>query len=436
MKITNMIAKFLAVIVVLVFSLLFFPQDLRAVEKIVLNNGLTIIYKKNISTKMAICDLFIRGGNFNEKKGQYGITNLMHKVLLKGTKTLTKDSISKQTEFLGSSLNTDIFNDFSEVWFVCPKESFNSLFDILVDVIKNPIFDKDEIENEKNLACASIRAQKDNIFSFSHQSFNKLMYGEFPYSRLIAGDESSVIKITRNDIQEYYTNYFTANNYIFVISGDIDFKEIIKKIEKDFGDLLPNGMLKQDMTGDLMFNDTVVIKQQSVFKQAYLMFGFMAPEVASVDYAKMKLINTLVGEGENSKIFSNLREKYGFSYELGSFYPSRKYVSQLVIYAGLNKVNIEKARYVITEEIKQFSEYITERELINAKSYLIGRFVLDHQSLKKQAWYLGFFEVLGRGLEYDSVYPYEIAGILPDDIRRTAKKYLKETNWKCLEISQ
>jgi len=436
MKLKNMIQKFSAINIFLIFFMLFFYQNIQAIEKVVLNNGLTIIYKKNIQTKMAVCDLFIKGGNFNEKAGKYGITSLMHKLLLKGTGVLTKDEISKQTEFLGSTLNTDIFNDFSEVWFVCPKESFNSVFHILVDVVKDPIFNEEEIRNEKNVACASIRMQKDNIFGYSYQSFNKLMYGEFPYSRLITGDESSVLAITREDILEYHTDYFAANNLIFVFMGDLNFKEIVRVIEKEFGDMLPNGMLKQDSAKSLAFNDTTIIRQRSVFNQAYLMIGFLAPEVASFDYTKMKLINTLIGEGENSKIFSNLREKYGFSYELGSFYPSRKYSSQLVIYAGLNKANIEKARSAILEEVKQFPESVTEREIISAKASLIGRFTLDHQSLKKQAWYLGFFEILGRGSEYDSSYPYDIAGLLPDNLRETAKKYLKETNWKCLEISQ
>ena len=406
----------------------------NSIHETILNNGLTIIYKQNRASQMVIMDMFIKGGIFYEDEDKSGITNLVGKLLLKGTINRSAEEISREIEFMGGSINTEVANDFAEVWLIIPKRSFRQGLNIFADVLKAPVFPQDEIEKERKVVLAQLKSQKDDIFTYTYNVFIDELYNTFPYHRPVLGYEETVGVITREDMVTYHRDFYAPNNMILVIMGNLSFKEVLSAIDEEFGGILPVARTCGKTQSLTVQGETFTITKESPFRQAYLMLGYLAPEVSSPDYPSMKLINMLLGGRASSKIYVQLREKMGLAYELGSFYPSRKYQSQFVVYIGLSPDNIAKAKENIIKEILKLSQCIPEQDLLDAKSSLIGKFILDHQTLRKQAWYLGWFEVMGKGWQYDEKYPKEITNLTPDAIKRSISTYLKENNWVCVEV--
>ncbi|MCX7641009.1 MAG: insulinase family protein, partial [Elusimicrobiales bacterium] len=157
------------------------------------------------------------------------------------------------------------------------------------------------------------------------------------------------------------------------------------------------------------------------FKQAYLMYGYFAPSIKIENFKKylsLKLLNLYLGGGMSGKLFEILREEKSLCYETNCFYPTKFLDSHFVIYLGLDAKKINIAKQEI-EKILNYLKYngITQQELSECKNKLKGRYLLDHQTNLRQAWYLGFWEVLGLDYRYDKKYIEELENVSLDDIK-------------------
>ncbi len=415
-------------------------------KKIKFDNGLTLIYKENPSNEIVAIDLFIKSGNWYENDSNSGITNFTQQLLLKGTKTKTSEELAFEIESIGGIINTDTADDYAEIYVIITKKYFAQGIEILFDVIKNPSFLNAEIEKERNIILAQIKSKEDNIFETTYDLFNDTLYGKYPYHKPILGNEQTILSINRNDLISSHKEFYTPENMVLVVAGNIKETKVIKHLEKIFNSHKSISAIKKQSieTKSAQETEYFQIPEREIpytqtypkkFKQAYLMLGYLLPEGSSSDYPALKLINTLLGGGMGSRLFINLRDKDGLAYEIGSFYPTRKFKSKFVIYLGLDGKNLNKARNKILDELKKLKEEkLNEEELSNIKNYLKGTFILDHQTNKRQAWYLGWHEIIGKGYLYDNLYLKELEEVTAEDISHTAQKYFNENNWTAIEI--
>ena len=420
---------FCAVVVIL----LGFSAPVLSADKYITNNGITVIYQQDKSSLMTHAVAFIKGGNCEEKKGQVGITTFLQRMLLKGTDGRSADQIAEGIESLGGSLGADLSNDFLQISLTVPTRYFREGFGIFADVIRNPAFPENEVEKERKVLLADIKARYDEIFPYTYDYFLMTMYETLPYGNLILGDREDVRALTRQDIIQYYSGFCAPNNIVLVVLTGIPVTDIKKRIDAEFGDMLPRDRNWAGSWEVPERGEPARITAGRGFKQAFLMVGFAAPEVSSDDYPVMKLVNNIIGEGGSSRAFVRLREKEGLAYEVGSFYPSRKNTSHFVVYMGLAPENISTSREEILDILDSVST-LSDDELSDAKSYLIGKFILDHESPQRRAWYLGWYEIMGKGYGYDEKYPQEIAGVKKEDIEKAAAAYFGKDNWVCVEV--
>ncbi|MDI6640898.1 MAG: insulinase family protein, partial [Elusimicrobiota bacterium] len=169
------------------------------------------------------------------------------------------------------------------------------------------------------------------------------------------------------------------------------------------------------------------VSKRKKFEQSYLMYGFIVPEISSADYTKLKLLNAYLGGGMSSLLFQELREKAGLGYEVNSFYPSRKDKSHFVLYIGLDSAAMKVAEEKIDSVIDKLkTELISDVRLKEIKNYLTGNYIFGHQTNSQQSWYLGWWEILGKGYEYDDRYLKELNKVTPEEIRKVANKYLTD----------
>jgi predicted Zn-dependent peptidase len=159
------------------------------------------------------------------------------------------------------------------------------------------------------------------------------------------------------------------------------------------------------------------------FEQAYLLIGFAAPSVSAKDYGPLKILNACLGGGMSGRLFQQLREQEGLAYDVGAFYPSKKCGSAFVTYLGLQPSRLEEAKTRIHKALNEMRRKpITAKELAETKNYIKGTYILDHQTNSQRAHYLGWWEILGLGHEFDRAYVKKLDSVTADDVRRVAKK--------------
>ncbi len=410
----------------------------NAPTKTVFSNGLTLIHLYEQSSEVVAMNLFIKAGAFSEDENQAGIANFIQQLLYKGTDTRSAKQIALETESLGTSISGSCDEDYALVSATVFKNFFVPLSNVFFDCVLNPSFPQEEVEKEKANILAAFRTREDSIFTVSLDLLHEKMYSEHPYHKPVIGYKKTIQNITRNQIMAFYEEYYRSENMILVIVGNIDKKSIIKLLEGYFPALSEESFampaLRAAPATPKRF-DIQEVTNETKFKQAYLMYGYLVPSVASQDYPVLKVISTLLGGGMNSRLFVNLREQQGLAYELDSFYPSRLFTSTLCLYLGLSVFNLDQAQGSIMKEIDTLKTVpVPEEELNSVKTYLAGQYLLSRQTNQSIAFYLGFYELLQKGYEYDSQYLADLKAVSAKDITRVANAYLNNNNLTKIQL--
>jgi len=123
-----------------------------------------------------------------------------------------------------------------------------------------------------------------------------------------------------------------------------------------------------------------------------------------------------------SRLFRVLREEKGYAYATYSFYPTKRFAPRLFAYVGTSPQKKEEALKDLVAVVKD--DKVSEEEVRIAKSKEIGGFLLSHQTRLKQAWYLGFFEVMGMGWKMDLLYPERIKAVKKEEVEEAIRTYV------------
>ena len=145
------------------------------------------------------------------------------------------------------------------------------------------------------------------------------------------------------------------------------------------------------------------------------------------------MINLVLGARMTGRLFIELREKLGLAYEVNSNYPTRIGDSYFEIYIGLDKKNVDITKNGIEKIMTDLcSTKVSDKELNDTKNFIKGIYLLSHQSVERQAYYLSAREMLGLGYEYDDKYIDLLSKVTSDDIIKVANKYFKQKPYKLI----
>lgn len=413
------------------FVFLILMKTLSAeIRKEILSNGIVFIHKYNPEIPVVGVTIFLKMGAIYEPKKLSGISNLLQSVILKGTKNRSAEQIAEEIESIGGSISAESTYDYSVLSSAAGKQHFEKIVDILQDVFHNPTFPKKEIEKEKVNIIAEIISRKDNIFNVAVDTLLSTMYRDHPYGRLEEGNIKILKRLSQKDIISWWGKFYGIDkknqNIVIVVSGDIEFNFAKEVIEKHFSSTrsieLPN-----PAGGKEIKLKNKVVKKKVHFKQGYLMYGYFAPELNKdkiKDFLVLKLLNLYFGGGMSGKLFEILREEKSLGYETNCFYPTRLLKSHFVVYLGLDADRIAIAKNSIDQLFTDLKEgkIFTEKELNETKQKFKGKYLLAHQTVLQQGWYLGFWEIMGLGWEYDMKYIDDIYAITIDDVKDVINK--------------
>ncbi len=392
------------------------------IEKKTLSNGMTLISKPRKNSATVAIKLFIKGGQGVETTP--GTASLVSALMMQGTPSRSAEAISRELESKGMSLTVSADDDFIEITGSAIREDLGELFAVLKDVLRNPLFAQDEISKKKEQIHQALAASRDNPSSLAFENLTTALYPHHPYGNEGKRVESSLDAITRQDLLDYYHLYFVPQNMVASVVGNFDqatlqnyltsLYESCTSCQRSLVSTSPVPALTESRT---------VTEEKPQLSATWLAQGWLVPPIRDQkDYVALKVLNSLLGTGMSSRLFVDLREKQGLAYVVGSLLPSREEKSRFVAYIGTDPANLSKVQNGFNHEITRLqNELVPDKELAEAKSKLRGSFSLAHNTNINQAYYLGFYEVVGAGYEFDKTYPALIEQVTPQDIQRVAK---------------
>lgn len=386
-----------------------------------LANGITLILKNKPDTDTVAVKVMMRGGRSVEPVP--GVAQLTAQALQKGTRARSAEILNRELESRGMALSASAAEDYLDVTGTAVASDLGELLLVMQDALLSPAFRAEDVAKERDALAQALKASRDEPSSLALETLGQALYPKHPYGNLGRRVEAALPSIQPDHLRAFYQTSAQPGNLIVTVVGRADPAMIRAWLLAAFP---PTGAATSKLgpAPDVMPLPASQTLQESKPRQSatWLAQGWLAPSVGSPDYAAAKTLNALLGVGMSSRLFHELREKQGLAYVVSSFYPSLRQKSRLVMYIGADPKKRARVQAGFQREIRRLQT--TEpgaSELQQAKDKLIGAFLLDHQSNARQAYYLGLFELLGVGYDFDQRYPQQVQQVTAADIRRVAR---------------
>ena len=389
-----------------------------------LSNGLKVIFKKNPETPRIAINFFIGMGIIDEKKA--GETSLITKLLLQGTTNRSAKEIAEQTDFYGVELITDVKQDYLKVKGVFLNDDLDFALNIMSDVILNSTFEN--FEKEVNKLKGEILSELDSAKTKALDNLIKTLYINHPYGNTFTKVLEDIDNIKKEEVKKLYYDNLNAKNCVISVVGDIEEEKIKELLNKYFAKF-PTANIQKHITAPTILSSpqTVMIKKEDV-AQAQILKAWALPGLDNSDIPALMVLNSILGScGLSSRLFLELREKKGLAYVVRSSLDIMKFSSTFSLYIASEPKNIQISLKGFEEEVNKLkNEIVSEQELQSAKNNILGKRAYLHETNSQQSHYLGYYELMGKGAEYDREIEEQILKITAQDIKNVANRYLHE----------
>jgi predicted Zn-dependent peptidase len=399
---------------------------LGPVTRLVLPNGLTVLVRENRAVPVVALTLLSRVGAANEPPEQNGVTALLGRVLLKGTRARSAIEVVSAAENAGGGIESGADQEYAEVRTWGLARHWRRLLALLHEVVTEPRLADEEVERERQVLLAQIRGLEDQPAQVASRILARGLFGPRGYGLPPSGEEGTVPRILRADLADRFEQAYATDRLVLAVSGVVAADEVLAEVARLFdgrpaGAPLTAAPPPPDRPVRLRQRETVPTEQ------AHVMLGYLAPTVAAPDHVALKVVNGILGGGMSSRLFRTLRDEEGLAYSVGSVYPTRRGAGRIVLHIGTAPENVEAAEAGLRREVARLDgEPVPEDELRRTKAYLSGSFVLDRRTNGRQSFYLAFYEVMGVGAEYVMHYPSLLEAVDATDVLQAARRHLVE----------
>ena len=392
--------------------------------KKVLKNGMTLLFEKRANSVISMA-FAVRCGGINESFSDKGISHFIEHLLYKGTKKRSAKKIAEEIEKNGGYLNG--FTDESLTAYYCkiPSKHFEIAFDVLSDMVRNPLFDENEIKKEKNVIFEEIKMYQDNPMRYVLQEIHRFLY-EKPFGEPLIGTEKTLSHLTREKILQRFKKVYSPNNMILCIVGNANFKEIVKLAEKNFGN-----QKGQTPKFKIVKKNASKIEKRKGIDQANLTFAYHVPTTKNQKNYAAFVLNTLMASGLSSRLFQEIREKRNLAYAVKGEPNIGKNFAYNLIYVGTKKENVNLVKKIILNEFKKVSQNLDESELASVKEQIIGNYQISTEDSQYQMVNLLLHEINGNAKDF---YNFEknILNVKLKDVKELAKKPIRKHSFFAL----
>ncbi|HEX9112864.1 MAG TPA: pitrilysin family protein [Nitrospirota bacterium] len=399
-------------------------------KRIVLENGMVLLLSERHDIPMITVNMAITAGSTAEPAEKPGLASLTASLLTQGTAKRSAQQINREIDFIGGSLSTSGGDDYASASLRVLKKDVRTGFDLLSDVLMNPVFDQKEIDRKVKETLAEIRRKQEEPGIVASNAFDKAVFGANAYGRTDDDVAAFLPKLVRRDVLDFYAARYSPNHAIIAVVGDVTEKEAVALLREFFQSWRKNEQPLPAPVAPPVIGKTTVNKIDKHITQANITMGNVGISRENPDFYACTIMNYILGGGGfTSRLMDNIRDNKGLAYDVHSgFNPQKEPGSFTVTIQTKN----ESANEVIAETLREIrriqSEPVSEQELADAKAYLTGSFPLRMDTSAKIAGMLTAIEIYNLGLDYPQKYPSLINAVTREDVLRVAKKYLHPDN--------
>ena len=396
----RLFSKTLSLFMFFSLSILAHPSSVDALlksqpEKEILSNGMTFIYQKDDSSPISVVNILIQGGKRQEPEGKEGVAFLTTRLCLE-----LPDQQQLQ-RLMNQATNRTYFcrHDFSLIKISCLSENLDEAMKLSTKILKDPLISGLRIDRIKEFMNHYRKLHEDEPINLAHAAALDNLFLGSPYAGSTYGTETSLKKIKKRDVENYYEAFVNAENMIVVVSTNLT-KEKTLNIMQPYFEKFPAGQPKEDNPISFAPAEEKSSFLEKDAKQSLVYMAYPLPQISKETYVLAKMLQNLLGKGMNSKLWS-LRTEKKLAYIVNSRAFYMKEGGMLEAYLETDQTKKDMATEELKKTIRElYQNGISAEELSVTKVLSKGEVIRENETKDAKTYNLAFMEALGLGHEF------------------------------------
>ncbi|MGR3503445.1 M16 family metallopeptidase [Pseudaestuariivita sp.] len=381
-------------------------------------------------------ELRFRGGGSLDQPGERGATNLMVGLLEEGTGEMDAQDFARAAEELAASFSYDTSDDGISISARMLTENRDEAVELLRKSIVEPRFDEAALTRVRQQVEANIRGDLTEPRDIAGRAFDQKAFGTHPYATSLSGTLESVAALTRDDIVAHHRGTMVRDRVYASAVGDITAEELGALLDTLVG-ALPEGGFPLPEQADVTLGGGVHVVPYDV-PQSVAIFGHEGFARDDPDFFAAYILNVVMGGGGfESRLMSEVREKRGLTYGVGSYLVPKDFAPLYLGQVASANNRMAQAIEVIQDEWRKMYEAgVSEDELTRAKTYLTGGYPLRFDGNARIANILVGMQMEGLSPDYVVTRNAQVEAVTLEDIDRVAKRLMRPEELTFVVVGQ
>jgi zinc protease len=404
------------------------PPPLAAgeIQKIELSNGLRLLVREDPRLPLVAITVVFRGGLLAETRDNNGVTRLMAKTLLKGTRTRSAEQIAETIEAVGGSISSEAGNNSFSVSLDVTAPDLNLGAELLADLVLNATLPEGAIAREKEVQIAGITEEEEQVTVVARNLLREALFREHPFALRGKGSVQSVTNLTRDDLIAFRDRFLVARNGVISVFGNVKVAEVKEIFENALAAMRTGELALVNPPQPPSLSRPTNVESLKDKAQGVIMVGYHGVDIFSPDRYALELIDEASSD-LGSRFFVRIREQMGLAYYVGAGQMQGLVPGLFLFYLGTDPAKIEPVKTALLDEINTLAaDGLTEEELSRAKKKLIGQQQIANQSNDTFGYMAALDELYGLGFDHHKELERQVDAVEVDDVKRVAAKYFQQ----------
>lgn len=398
-----------------------------------LDNGLEVVVVPDRRTPVVTHMLWYKVGSADETPGKSGLAHFLEHLMFKGTAKNPAGKFSQVVATLGGQENAFTSSDYTGYYQRTAKEHLKTLMEFEADRMTGLVLTDEAVKPELNVVLEEQNQRvANNPQAKLGEQIEAALYLNHPYGRPVIGWRHEIEKLTRQDAIDFYKRFYTPNNAVLVVAGDVTPEEVKALALETYGKVKPTVEISPRMRPQepAQIAPRHVTLADPRVEQPSLQRSYLAPSAHSGKPGESEALDVLahvLGTGNNCRLYRTLVMDRGIALNAGGWYQGTMLdATRFVVYGtpkpGTTLSQLEEAVEGVIAEL--IDKGVTPEELDRSKNRLIADAIYAQDNQATLARWYGSALTAGGTVEKVESWTNRVRAVTADQVRDAAKTWL------------
>lgn len=401
-----------------------------------LPNGMRILVKEDHRAPVIVSQVWYKTGSVDEQIGTTGVAHVLEHMMFKGTHRYPEGQFSKIIAKAGGRENAFTTRDYTVYFQQLHKDKLGLALELEADRMVNLNLKQKEFDKELNVVKEERRLRtEDKPQALLYETYNATAYQSHPYRHPVIGWMADLHDMQLADLKQWYQTWYSPNNAVLIIAGDVKPQDVFQLAKKHFGALKPVTLPVRKNQEEVKQVGQRQVTLKAPAKLNYFIMGYHVPVIRDVEkdwepYA-LDMLSSILDGHDAARLSENLVQKQQLASEVDVSYDLiSRGPGQFIIDATplKNHTALDVKNGILAEIEKIKKQGVTEQELERVRSQLIASRIFQRDSIFYEAMQMGSAVMTGfKPTDIDRIID-KLKAVTPQQIQEVAQKYLTEDN--------